>query len=569
MNWEFTWPVPENINVPAHKANRGVAILGETLYLGTLDAHLVALDARTGQQKWAVQVADYRQYYSITAAPLIVKDMVITGAAGGVFDTRGFINAYDANTGELRWRFYTVPGTGEPGNETWEGDSWKVGGAAAWLTGTYDSALDLIYWGVGNPNPPWTGDRRKGDNLYSASVVALHASTGKLKWYYQFTPHDVHDWDACQIPVLVDLRFSGTERKLLLMANRNAFFYVLDRENGELLLAQEYARQNWADGIDANGRPIVRPNTAPSYEGSLVSPTAGGGTSWWSPSFSPNTGLFYVTARDGEEIYKVPKVEKWPTQEERLKIMEKSTRQINQENELSTVRALVPETGELKWEFKLPRKSTAGVLTTAGDILFAGSATSEFWALDAFTGIPLWRSQIQGWIHTAPITYMSEGSQFVTIASSKGIYTFGLGNEADFREDKWQLSTQEGSRAHLVFPPDNLQMVRIAIEKAETDVPWHIQLSQPHLSVKSGQRYAVRFRARADGPRSVTLGFSQAHPPWEGLGLYKKLELTSAWQSFDMAFVTTSDEDNARIRFDLGGSDISVEVSDVSLQITQ
>ena len=352
---------------------------------------------------------------------------------------------------------------------------------------------------------------------------------------------------------------------------------MLDRETGEFLLGQPYAKQTWAEKIDAEGRPIVRPNITPTYEGTVLSPNLDGATSWWSPSFSSNTGLFYVTAHDTSGVYTIPKLEleafvdvlalrhKLTDEAAYEQFKESFARSANHDNLISTIRAISPETGVLKWEFRLPKRSTPGILTTGGDLLFAGSTVGDIWALDAFTGKALWHGKTQGWIHTAPITYLSEGQQFVTIASSKGIYTFGPGNEVDSREDRWQLSTQEGNNARLVFPPDNLQIVRIAIEKAETDVPWHIQVSQPQLLVKSNQRYAVRFKARADGSRNIVLGFSQAHPPWEGLGLYKKLELTSEWQDFDAAFVAPSDEDNARIRFDLGGSDISVELSGVAI----
>ena len=286
--WSYKHNLPEKVNVCCGRVNRGLAILGDRLYMGTLDSHLIALDAKTGALIWDVEVADYRAGYSITVAPLAVKDKVIVGIAGGEFGIRGFLDAYDAKTGKRVWRFYTVPGPGEPGNETWEGESWKTGGAPTWVTGSFDPELNLIYWGTGNPGPDYNGEVRKGDNLYSDCVIALDADTGKLKWYFQFTPHDVHDWDATQIPVLVDAEFRGHQRKLMLWANRNAFFYLLDRETGEFLLAKAFARQTWAERIDEKGRPVRKPKTSPTSEGTLVHPAVEGGTNWYSPSYSPH-----------------------------------------------------------------------------------------------------------------------------------------------------------------------------------------------------------------------------------------------------------------------------------------
>jgi alcohol dehydrogenase (cytochrome c) len=282
--WTYEHQLDPEVNFCCGEQNRGVAILGDRLYLGTLDAHLVALDSKTGFVKWDVDVADSKAGYSKTAAPLAVKDMIVSGIAGGEFGIRGFLDAYDAETGERVWRFQTIPGEGEPGNETWEGDSWKTGGSPTWMTGSFDPELNLIYWGTGNPGPDWNGEVREGDNLYSDSVVALDADTGELKWYFQFTPHDVHDWDACQIPVLFDAEYQGRPRKLMAWGNRNAFFYLLDRETGEFLLASEFAKQTWAERIDENGRPVRLPNTFPSPEGALVYPSVNGAANWWSPT---------------------------------------------------------------------------------------------------------------------------------------------------------------------------------------------------------------------------------------------------------------------------------------------
>ncbi len=303
LYWRYNHELPDDLRICCGRNNRGVAILGETLYMSTLDARLVAIDARTGNLVWNTEVADYRSGYSKTAAPLIVKDKVVTGIAGGEFGIRGFIDSYDATTGDLDWRADTIPGPDHPDNQTWAGESWRTGGSASWITGAYDPDLDLVYWGTGNPGPDWNGDVRMGDNLYSDSAMALNMETGGLEWYFQFTPHDVHDWDAIQVPILADLRMGGETRKVMMWANRNAFYYTLDRETGEFLVGEPFARQTWAERLDSTGRPIRRPNTNPSVEGVVVSPPVGGGTNWFSPSFSPRTELFYVMAFDSEAGY--------------------------------------------------------------------------------------------------------------------------------------------------------------------------------------------------------------------------------------------------------------------------
>ena len=301
--WMFRRAVPSNAGVCCGQVNRGVAVLGQKVFLGTLDAHLLALDAKTGRLLWDTTVADYKQGYSITAAPLALRDKVIIGISGGEYGIRGFLDAYDLESGKRLWRFWTVPGPGEPGHDTWEGDSWKTGSAGTWVTGAYDSALNLLYWGTGNPGPDYNGDVRRGDNLYSASLLALDAATGKLKWHFQFTPHDTHDWDANHVPVLIDGAFRGRPRKLVAVANRNGFFYLLDRETGEFLLGKPYAKQTWARGLDEGGRPIAVPAMEPKPAGTAVYPGIHGATNWNSPSYSPETGLMYVAAREEGTIY--------------------------------------------------------------------------------------------------------------------------------------------------------------------------------------------------------------------------------------------------------------------------
>ena len=427
MDWPYEHPLTEEPIVCCGKVNRGFAILGNTLYMGTLDARLIALDRKSGDVLWDVQVADPKTGHSITAAPLVVKDMVITGIAGGEFGIRGFIDAYDAATGERRWRTDTIPNPGETGNDTWGGDSWEHGGAPTWLTGSYDPELDLVYWGTGNPSPDWNGTVRPGDNLYSNCMLALDADTGRMKWHFQFTPHDVHDWDACQIPVLVDAEWNGTPRKLLLLANRNAFFYVLDRRTGEFLLARQFAEQTWAKRVDEKGRPVVRLGSEPTKEGTEVAPDAFGAANWWSPAFSPRTGLFYLMAFDGSDTYYMDEAGYEPGA---LFAGGGPTWCNSIAPDLtkcaSAVRALDPLTGEQKWEYPVLPRSTSGLLATAGDVVFGGTKDGVFFALDARTGKALWSMSVGGRVHAAPVTFLVDGRQYVAVAAGNALYAFSL-----------------------------------------------------------------------------------------------------------------------------------------------
>ncbi|MFN3326341.1 MAG: pyrroloquinoline quinone-dependent dehydrogenase [Bryobacteraceae bacterium] len=420
--WTYRRVLPEPINVCCGQVNRGVAVLGDRVYAGFVDGHVVALDAKTGALLWDVEVADRRTGHSVTVAPLAVKDKVIVGIAGGEYGIRGFLDAYDAETGERAWRFYTVPGPGEPGNETWAGDSWKTGGAPTWVTGSYDPELNLIYWGTGNPSPDWNGEVRKGDNLYSSSVIAVDADTGKLKWYFQFTPHDVHDWDAVQIPVLVDASWQGRPRKLMYWANRNSFFYVLDRTTGEFLSGRPFTKQTWAKGLDEKGRPIRLPNTAPSREGTLVYPGVQGGTNWYSPSFSPVTGLFYMSVWEYASIYYTGDAPYTAGN----RFLGSVPSGVPDDPGYGAVRAIEPQTGELRWEKRLHSKPQAGILSTAGGLVFGGTNEGHFFALDDRTGKELWRANTGGVIAAGPVTYLSRGQQRVTIAAGSALFTFGL-----------------------------------------------------------------------------------------------------------------------------------------------
>ncbi len=421
--WRYDHELPDDLRICCGRNNRGVAILGETLYMSTLDAHLVAIDARSGNLLWSAEVADYRAGYSKTAAPLIVKDKVVTGIAGGEFGIRGFLDAYDADTGRREWRTHTIPGPDHPDNLTWAGDSWRTGGSPTWITGSYDPELNLVYWGTGNPGPDYNGDIRGGDNLYADSVLALDGDTGEMKWYFQFTPHDVHDWDAIQIPVLADIDVDGAPRKAMLWANRNGFYYTLDRETGEFLVGKEFARQTWAEGLDTNGRPIRRPGMLPSAEGTLVSPMAGGATNWWSPAYSPRTGLLYVNAFDGEAEFFI----RDENYDEGSRFTGGGTQTpLPIENYASAIRALDPATGDLRWEFPIKPRTRAGVLATAGDLVFSGSVDGYFYALDAVTGAELWHIGLGGPVHASPMTYAVDAQQYVTMTVGNVLYTFAL-----------------------------------------------------------------------------------------------------------------------------------------------
>ncbi|MBP7776358.1 MAG: PQQ-dependent dehydrogenase, methanol/ethanol family [Acidobacteria bacterium] len=420
--WSYVRSMPSDLRLIGFPAtNRGVAILDDKVFVGSLDGALIALDAQTGAVRWETQVADNGTGHSITMAPLAVKDKVIVGISGGEAGIRGFVDAYDAKSGKLAWRTYTVPAAGEPGVETWAGESWKNGAGATWLTGSYDPALNLLYWGTGNPGPDWNGDVRMGDNLYTSSVVALDADTGKMKWYFQYTPHDVHDWDANQIQVLADLTIGGRPRKTLVTANRNAFYYVLDRVTGEFLHAAPYAKQTWAKGIDPKGRPRVVEGTEPTPEGNLVYPSLQGSTNWPSPSFSPQTGLFYVPVREMGSYYYKTDVEYEAGQpftgggERRLA-----------DEAWGAVRALDAKTGARVWDFRLPSPSWSGVLSTAGGLVFSGSNEGNFYALDAVTGAPLWQFQVGGIVRSNPTTFLVGGRQHVSVAAGRAVFVFAL-----------------------------------------------------------------------------------------------------------------------------------------------
>jgi len=423
LYWRYDHELPDDLRICCGRNNRGVAILGDTLFMSTLDAHLVALDAKTGNLKWDTEVADYQQGYSKTAAPMIVKDLVVTGIAGGEYGIRGFLDAYHPESGERAWRLYTIPGPEHPDNASWAGDSWKTGGAPTWITGAYDPELNLIYWGTGNPGPDWNGEVRLGDNLYSDSALAVNADSGELEWYFQFTPWDVHDWDAIQVPILTEIEMSGEQRSVIMWANRNGFYYTLDRGTGEFLVGTPFAKQTWAEGLDEKGRPIRVPGKLPTPDGNVVSPSVGGATNWWSAAYSPRTELFYVNAFDGEQEFFI--------REQEFTEGEQFTgggaqNVLPNDKYKSAIRALDPRDGQLRWEFPIKPRSTSGLLATAGDLVFGGTVDGYFFALDANSGEELWHIAVGSRVHSAPMTYAVDGQQYVTIAAGNVVFTFGL-----------------------------------------------------------------------------------------------------------------------------------------------
>jgi alcohol dehydrogenase (cytochrome c) len=422
--WTWRRPIPSDYqSIGFGRVSRGVAVLDDQVFVATLDCYLVALDAKSGHERWSTKIEDYKLGYSLTLAPLAINGKVLIGTSGGEAGIRGFVDAYDARSGERAWRFWTIPGPGEPGHDTWSGDSWKTGGGSSWVTGSYDPELNLVYWGIGNPGPDWNGDVRPGDNLYTCSVVALDGDTGKLKWHFQFTPHDSHDWDSTHVPVLFEAEVRGAKRKLLAMANRNAFYYVLDRASGEFLAGRAYAKQTWAKGLDDRGRPLVIPGSEPSEAGSLVWPNLNGATVWFSPAFNPTNGLFYVATREIGSVYFKREADFKPG----TFFAGGGEAAVPGDREGSgAIRALEATTGRMRWEFKLHSAPWSGVLATGGGLVFSGSDEGNFYALDANTGRPLWDFQTGGPITANPVAFTIDGKQHVAIAANRVLYVFGL-----------------------------------------------------------------------------------------------------------------------------------------------
>jgi alcohol dehydrogenase (cytochrome c) len=424
--WQFARPMPPDLRLCCLSTNRGVALLGRRVYVETLDAHLIALDATTGAVLWDTTVANYQEGYSLTSAPLVIGDIIVTGIAGGDHPIRGFINAYDAATGVLRWHFKAIPEPGEPGHETWGGDSWKIGGAGTWGVGAYDPKLGLIYWGVGNAAPDYNAALRPGDNLYSNSVVALDAATGKLAWHFQYNPSDDHDWDSTQTPALVDVDEGGVTRKLLAVANRDGFFYVLDRVNGNFVRGGEFAKQTWSSGLSPTGRPVRLPEAAPTPAGTYLFPSVTGATNWWPSAYSPSAQLYYVNVVERGGLFFSTDPAPKPTAGRMF--TGGGARFVDGESFYGAVRALDPLTARVRWEHRLTSASPAprgGLLATGGGLLF-GSDGSRLYALDAKSGAQLWSFDAGGHISAPAVTYRLGGRQVVAVFAGSVLMTFAL-----------------------------------------------------------------------------------------------------------------------------------------------
>jgi alcohol dehydrogenase (cytochrome c) len=424
--WHYSRPRSPNLAGDAASGiNRGVAVRGDRVFLVTDNAHLLALHRFTGQLLWDVKMADSGENYGSTSAPLVVNDLVIAGVSGGDEGVRGFLSAYKASTGERAWRFWTIPARGEPGSETWSGRALEHGCGSTWFTGTYDPDARLLYWPTGNPCPDYNGDERKGDNLYTASVVALDPDSGKLKWYYQFTPHDLHDWDAAETPVLVDAEFRGEPRKLLLQGNRNGFFYVLDRLTGKLLLAQPFIKKlTWASGIGADGRPKLLPGNEPTVEGQLTCPAVAGAANWSSSAYDPQAGLFYMFAEESCNVY--TKNNEW--WEAGKSFYGGGTKRAPGEGGGKFLKAIDIQTGKTAWEIPDVGGGIlgSGLMATAGGLIFYGDGSGAFVAADAKNSKPLWHFDTSQNYKAGPMTYMVDDTQYIGIAAGSTILAFSL-----------------------------------------------------------------------------------------------------------------------------------------------
>ena len=424
--WHYQRPRTRNLNGNAAGGiNRGVAIAGDRAFMVMDNAHLIALNRFTGDLLWETEMADWHLNYNGTSAPLIVGDLVVQGTAGGDEGARGFLAAFEQSTGKEVWRFWTVPAPGEPGSETWDGAEINHPGSVTWLTGSYDPDLNTVYWQTGNPGNDLNGSRRGGDNLYSCSVIALDAKTGKLKWYYQFTPHDVWDWDATETLALIDAPWDGQPRKLLVEANRNGFLYVLDRTNGKLLAGRPFVHKlTWAKGIDDKGRPERIPNMEPTPEGKLICPALEGASNWFSTSYNPGTGLYYVQTLEKCEVMRKVEME-WHAGRG---YMGGAWTDEPGDPGQKILRAFDLKTGKPVWELPEigPAVSWGGVISTAGGIVMLCEDSGAFIAVDAANGKQLWRFPMnQNW-KASPMTYVFDNKQYFAVASGSNIVSFGL-----------------------------------------------------------------------------------------------------------------------------------------------
>ena len=404
--------------------NRGVAILGTRIYMETDNAHLLCLDARSGQVLWDDAYATGNKNYGATSAPLVVKDKVIVGTSGGDDGVRGFLAAFDVQTGKEVWRFWTIPGPGEKGNESWPGDMYLHGGGTTWMPGTYDPDLNTLYWGTGNPAPDYDGSVRPGDDLYTSCLLALDPDNGKLKWYFQYSPHDLYDYDAVQTPVLVDTNFQGKPRKLIVTANRNGFLYGLDRTTGAFLWAKQFDKTGtWAKGIDAKGRPISA-GLIPDEQGVRVCPGAGGATNWYSPSYSPATHMFYFRSLEACAIFRA-KTEPF---EEGHSYYSTGTRLAAGERSQGYINAFDLNKLQFAWRDPQPGKNRGwgGVMSTATGLLAFGDDAQNFVVSDGRTGKTLWHFNLGQMVHASPMSYAVGGKQYFAIAAGTDLFAFAL-----------------------------------------------------------------------------------------------------------------------------------------------
>ena len=423
--WQYTRPITEGlVDDAAQHHNRGVAIWHNKVYLETDNAHLLCLDARSGHLLWDVAYAEGNKNYGATSSPLVVKDKVIVGTSGGDDGVRGFLAAFDADTGKLAWRFWTIPGPGEPGSESWPGNLYLRGGGTTWMPGTYDPKLNTLYWTTSNPAPDFDGAPRPGDDLYTDCVLALDPNSGKLKWYFQFTPHDVFDYDATETPVLLDAQYKGQQRKLLVQANRNGFLYVLDRSDGQFLSAVRFVENlNWAKEIDSSGRPVLT-GIQPSAQGTKICPGFTGATNWYAPSYNPETGLFYFFALEdcGNFFLKSEKFVPGRT------YYATGVRRISGFNRERILLAYNLDTNAFAWRYPQvgDGSSASGTMTNAGGLLFFGDDSESFEAANAKTGQPLWHFTVGQKFHASPMSYAVLGKQYVAVAAGSDIFSFAL-----------------------------------------------------------------------------------------------------------------------------------------------